>query len=380
MFCANIHLKEEFSSKIYDESDLTNIAFTLILSQVKGSKLKNIIKEDNIMAVLLTGGMGFIGSHTAVELIEAGREVVIADDLSNSSAEIADKIQQITGKAPAFRKIDVADKPALDALFNEFEIDSVIHFAGFKAVGESVAKPIEYYRNNLDTTLALLEVMRDHNCKKLIFSSSATVYGDNSPAPFKETAPTGNCTNPYGWTKYMIEQILQGAAVADPELSVVLLRYFNPIGAHESGLIGERPNGIPNNLLPYLTQTAIGIREKLSVYGSDYPTHDGTGVRDYIHVVDLAKGHVAALIFAEANKGCDVFNLGTGIGYSVLDVIKAFEEANGIKINYALVPRRPGDIATCYSDPSKAKELLHWQAEKNLVDMCRDAWNWQQHC
>ena len=332
------------------------------------------------MAVLLTGGMGFIGSHTAVELIKENRDVVIADDLSNSSAEIADKIQQITGKAPAFRQIDVADKAALDALFNEFDIDAAIHFAGFKAVGESVAKPIEYYRNNLDTTLTLLEVMRSHNCKKLIFSSSATVYGDNSPAPFKETAPTGNCTNPYGWTKYMIEQILQGAAIADKDLSVVLLRYFNPIGAHESGLIGERPNGIPNNLLPYLTQTAIGIRKQLSVFGDDYPTHDGTGVRDYIHVVDLAKGHVAALTYAEKNNGCEVFNLGTGIGYSVLDVIKAFEEANNIKINYAISPRRPGDIATCYSDPSKAKELLHWQAEKNLVDMCRDAWKWQQNC
>ena len=332
------------------------------------------------MAVLLTGGMGFIGSHTAVELIEAKRDVVIVDDLSNSSAEIADKIEQITGVRPAFRQIDVADKAALDGVFREFSIDSVIHFAGFKAVGESVAKPIEYYRNNLDTTLSLLEVMRDHNCKKLIFSSSATVYGDNSEAPFRETAPTGNCTNPYGWTKYMIEQILQGAAAADPALSVVLLRYFNPIGAHESGLIGERPNGIPNNLLPYLTQTAIGIREHLSVFGSDYPTHDGTGVRDYIHVVDLAKGHVAALVYAEANTGAEVFNLGTGIGYSVLDVIKAFEEANGVKINYVLSPRRPGDIATCYSDPAKAKELLHWQAEKNLVDMCRDAWRWQQNC
>ena len=332
------------------------------------------------MAVLLTGGMGFIGSHTAVELINTNHEVVIADDLSNSSAEIADKIRQITGKTPAFRQIDVADKAALDALFCEFDIDSAIHFAGFKAVGESVAKPIEYYRNNLDTTLTLLEVMRAHNCKKLIFSSSATVYGDNSPAPFKETAPTGNCTNPYGWTKYMIEQILQGAAIADKDLSIVLLRYFNPIGAHESGLIGERPNGIPNNLLPYLTQTAIGIRKQLSVFGDDYPTHDGTGVRDYIHVVDLAKGHVAALTYAENNTGCEVFNLGTGIGYSVLDVIKAFEEANGIKINYAISPRRPGDIATCYSDPGKAKELLHWQAEKNLVDMCRDAWKWQQNC
>jgi len=332
------------------------------------------------MAVLLTGGMGFIGSHTAVELIKTNKDVVIVDDLSNSKAEIADKIEKITGKRPAFRQLDVADKSALQAVFREFSIEAAIHFAGFKAVGESVAKPVEYYRNNLDTTLTLLEVMRQFGCKKLIFSSSATVYGANSEAPFKETAPTGNCTNPYGWTKYMIEQILQGVAKADPDFSIVLLRYFNPIGAHESGLIGERPNGIPNNLLPYLTQTAMGIRECLSVFGNDYPTPDGTGVRDYIHVVDLAKGHVAALAFAETHKGADVFNLGTGIGYSVLDIIKAFEEANGIKLNYKFAPRRPGDIATCYSDPSKAKELLHWRAEKTIVDMCRDAWRWQQNC
>ena len=332
------------------------------------------------MAILLTGGMGFIGSHTAVELINAGKEAVIVDDLSNSRAEIADKIATITGTRPAFHKLDVADKPALDAVFREHKIEGVIHFAGFKAVGESVEKPIEYYRNNLDTTLTLLEVMRDHHCKQLIFSSSATVYGANSEAPFSETAPTGNCTNPYGWTKYMIEQILQGAAHADPELSVILLRYFNPIGAHESGLIGERPNGIPNNLLPYLTQTAVGLRDHLNVYGNDYPTPDGTGVRDYIHVVDLAKGHVAALAYAAEHTGAEVFNLGTGVGYSVLDVINAFEKANGIKIKYEIAPRRPGDIATCYSDPSKAARLLHWHAEKNLIDMCRDAWRWQQHC
>ena len=330
------------------------------------------------MAILLTGGMGFIGSHTAVELINAGKEAVIVDDLSNSRAEIADKIAAITGTRPAFHQLDVADKPALDAVFRQHKIEGVIHFAGFKAVGESVEKPIEYYRNNLDTTLTLLEVMRDHHCKQLIFSSSATVYGANSEAPFSETAPTGNCTNPYGWTKYMIEQILQGAAHADPELSVILLRYFNPIGAHESGLIGERPNGIPNNLLPYLTQTAVGLRDHLNVYGNDYPTPDGTGVRDYIHVVDLAKGHVAALAYAAEHTGAEVFNLGTGVGYSVLDVINAFEKANGIKIKYEIAPRRPGDIATCYSDPSKAARLLHWHAEKNLIDMCRDAWRWQQ--
>ena len=330
------------------------------------------------MAILLTGGMGFIGSHTAVELINAGKEAVIVDDLSNSRAEVADRIETITGTRPAFHQLDVADKPALDAVFRQHEIEGVIHFAGFKAVGESVEKPIEYYRNNLDTTLTLLEVMRDHHCKQLIFSSSATVYGANSEAPFSETAPTGNCTNPYGWTKYMIEQILQGAAHADPELSVILLRYFNPIGAHESGLIGERPNGIPNNLLPYLTQTAVGLRDHLNVYGNDYPTPDGTGVRDYIHVVDLAKGHVAALAYAAEHTGAEVFNLGTGVGYSVLDVIHAFEKANGIKIKYEIAPRRPGDIATCYSDPSKAARLLRWHAEKDLIDMCRDAWRWQQ--
>ncbi len=332
------------------------------------------------MAILLTGGSGFIGSHTAVELINDKQQVVIADDLSNSSAEIIDKIEKITGVRPAFCKIDVADKAALTALFKAHKIDGVIHFAGFKAVGESVAKPIEYYRNNLDTTLTLLEVMREFDCKKLIFSSSATVYGANSEAPFAETAPTGNCTNPYGWTKYMIEQILQGVAKANPDMSIVLLRYFNPIGAHESGLIGERPNGIPNNLLPYITQTAIGMRDHLSIYGDDYPTPDGTGVRDYIHVVDLAKGHVAAYHFACANNGAEVFNLGTGIGYSVLDVVKAFEEANHIKVKYQISPRRPGDIATCYSDPSKAAKMLRWKAEKNLVDMCRDAWRWQQNC
>jgi len=332
------------------------------------------------MAVLLTGGAGFIGSHTAVELLNTKQEVVIADDLSNSSEEMIGKIEQITGTRPTFRKIDIADKPALDQLFSDYSIDSVIHFAGFKAVGESVSEPLKYYRNNLDTTLSLLEIMRKHNCKKLIFSSSATVYGANSEAPFKETAPTGNCTNPYGWTKYMIEQILLGAAKAYPEMSFVLLRYFNPIGAHESGLIGERPNGIPNNLLPYLTQTAIGIREHLNVYGNDYPTPDGTGVRDYIHVVDLAKGHVAALKYANEHTGAEIFNLGTGIGYSVLDVIRAFEEATGVKLKYVIAPRRPGDIATCYSDPSKAKELLNWKAEKSITDMCRDAWRWQKGC
>lgn len=330
------------------------------------------------MAILLTGGTGYIGSHTAVELLNAGREVVIVDNFFNSSPDILDRIEKIAGKRPAFRQLDVADKSAMDRLFTDYKIDAVIHFAGFKAVGESVEKPLEYYRNNLDSTLTLLETMRVHDCRRLIFSSSATVYGANSESPFAEDAPTGNCTNPYGWTKYMIEQILMGVAHAAPEMSIVLLRYFNPIGAHPSGLIGERPNGIPNNLLPYVTQTAAGIRERLNVFGGDYPTPDGTGVRDFIHVVDLAKGHVAALTFAEQNQGCEVFNLGTGTGYSVLDIIKTFEQANGIKIKYAITARRPGDIAVCYANPEKAARLLHWRAEKTLLDMCRDAWNWEK--
>ena len=332
------------------------------------------------MKVLLTGGAGYIGSHTVVEMYEAGHDVVVVDNFSNSSPRSMERVAKIVGKMPPVYEADVADEAALDRIFSEHKIDAVVHFAGLKAVGESVSLPLEYYQNNLGSTFALLRAMKRADVRKLIFSSSATVYGTPESCPISEDAPTGQCSNPYGWTKYMIEQILQGAAIADKDLSVVLLRYFNPIGAHESGLIGERPNGIPNNLLPYLTQTAIGIRKQLSVFGDDYPTHDGTGVRDYIHVVDLAKGHVAALTYAEKNNGCEVFNLGTGIGYSVLDVIKAFEEANNIKINYAISPRRPGDIATCYSDPSKAKELLHWQAEKNLVDMCRDAWKWQQNC
>ncbi len=329
-------------------------------------------------SILLTGGAGFIGSHTAVEVLEAGYDVVVADDLSNAEASVMDRVEKITGKRPVFYQLDVADKAGLERVFTEQEISGVIHFAGFKAVGESVAKPVEYYRNNLDTTLALLETMRAHGCARFIFSSSATVYGANSEAPFSETSPTGHCTNPYGWTKYMIEQILTDTAKAWPEFSVVLLRYFNPIGAHESGLIGEKPNGIPNNLLPYVTQVAAGIREKLRVYGNDYPTPDGTGVRDYIHVVDLAKGHVAALKYAETHQGAEPFNLGTGVGYSVLDVVKAFEKANGVPVPYEIAPRRPGDIATCYADASKAARLLNWKAERGLEAMCRDAWRWQK--
>ena len=330
--------------------------------------------------VLLTGGTGFIGSHTAVELINAGYEVIIADDLSNSNADVIAKIEAITGKTPKFYKVNVSDRTAVDKIFSEKDIDAVIHFAGYKAVGESVQKPIEYYRNNLNTTLSLLGVMREHNTKRFVFSSSATVYGMSNTVPFTEDMPTGGCTNPYGWTKYMIEQILTDAAKADPSLSVVLLRYFNPIGAHESGLIGEKPNGIPNNLMPYITQVAAGILEKLSVYGNDYPTHDGTGVRDYIHVVDLAKGHVAALKYASEHTGTALFNLGTGKGYSVLDIVHAFEAANNIPIPYVITARRAGDIAECYADTQKAKQLLGWQAYKSLEDMCRDSWRWQQYC
>jgi len=328
------------------------------------------------MHILLTGGTGFIGSHTAVELIAAGHSVVIADNLANSSASVIDRIEQITGTRPKFYQIDVADTAALSRLFDENTIDAVVHFAGLKAVGESVAKPLLYYRNNLDTTLALLEVMASHGCKRFIFSSSATVYGMTNKVPFTEDMPAGGCTNPYGWTKFMIEQILRDAAVADPAMSVVLLRYFNPIGAHESGLIGEAPNGIPNNLMPYLCQVAAGKLPRLNVFGDDYPTPDGTGVRDYIHVVDLAKGHAAALTYSAAHTGAEVFNLGTGRGSSVLDLVKSFEKVNGLKLPYVIAPRRAGDIAECWADASKALRLLGWKAEKSLDDMCRDSWNW----
>ena len=328
------------------------------------------------MNVLLTGGTGFIGSHTAVELIAAGHSVVIADNLANSSASVIDRIEQITGVRPKFYQIDVVDKAALERVFSENALDAVVHFAGLKAVGESVAKPLLYYRNNLDTTLALLEVMATHDCKRFIFSSSATVYGMTNKVPFTEEMPAGGCTNPYGWTKFMIEQILRDAAVADPAMSVVLLRYFNPIGAHESGLIGEAPNGIPNNLMPYLCQVAAGKLPRLNVFGDDYPTPDGTGVRDYIHVVDLAKGHAAALAYSANHTGAEVFNLGTGRGSSVLDLVKSFEKVNGLKLPYVIAPRRAGDIAECYADASKAERLLGWKAEKSLDDMCRDSWNW----
>ena len=331
------------------------------------------------MRVLVTGGAGYIGSHTCVELLNGGYDVVVIDNLCNANPKSLERVEELTGKKVTFYEGDVRDEALLRKIFKENEIDSVIHFAGLKAVGESVAQPWRYYDNNLNSTLVLTKVMEEAGCKKSIFSSSATVYTADNEMPLRETSRTGNCTNPYGWTKYMTEQILSGMAFADKEWSVVLLRYFNPIGAHESGRIGEDPRGIPNNLMPYITQVAIGRREFLSVYGNDYDTHDGTGVRDYIHVVDLAKGHVAAVNYADKNLGCEVFNLGTGIGYSVLDMVKAFNEANGLELPYKIVDRRPGDIATCYADPTKSAEVLGWKAEYNLQDMCRDSWNWQKN-
>ena len=326
------------------------------------------------MAILVTGGAGYIGSHTVIELMNCGKEVVIVDNFSNSKPEAIKRIAQICGKEPKCYCVDILDRDALDKVFCENKIDSVIHFAGLKAVGESVEKPLEYYHNNITGTLVLCDVMRAHNCKEIVFSSSATVYGMNNPVPFVEGMPT-SATNPYGYTKVMIEQILTDLAVADKDWSVVLLRYFNPIGAHESGLIGEDPNGIPNNLLPYVAQVAVGRRPHLNVYGNDYDTHDGTGVRDYIHVVALALGHLKALDYADTHKGVEAINLGTGNGSSVLDVVHAFEEACGHKIPYEIVGRRAGDIATCYANAQKAKELLAWEATRDLAQMCRDAWN-----
>ncbi len=329
------------------------------------------------MSILLTGGAGYIGSHTAVELLTSGYDVVIADDLSNSCELVIERIEQLGGKKVAFYQIDVCDKEALRRVFKENDIEAAIHFAGKKAVGESVAKPMMYYRNNLDATITLLEVMGEFGCRKLIFSSSATVYGIPENVPVDESAPRW-CTNPYGWTKYMSEQIMRDACIADEKLCCMLLRYFNPIGAHESGMIGEDPEGIPNNLMPYISQVAIGRRERLGVFGNDYPTPDGTGVRDYIHVVDLAKGHIAALRYAEKHDGCEAVNLGTGVGYSVLDIVNTFMRVNGIDIPYTIMPRRPGDAALIYADPSYAEKLLGWKAEKNLEDMCRDTWRWQK--
>ncbi len=331
------------------------------------------------MAILVTGGAGFIGSHTCVELQQAGYDVVVFDNLCNSSEKSLKRVEAITGKPVKFYKGDILDRGALQQVFDKEQIDSCIHFAGLKAVGESVQKPWEYYENNIAGTLTLVDVMRNNGCKNIIFSSSATVYGDPAEIPITENCPKGQCTNPYGWTKSMLEQILTDIQKADNEWNVVLLRYFNPIGAHPSGTMGENPNGIPNNLMPYITQVAVGKLPELGVFGNDYDTPDGTGVRDYIHVVDLAKGHVKAIKKLEDNSGLNIYNLGTGVGYSVLDIVKNFEEANGIKIPYSIKPRRAGDIATCYSDATKAKEELGWTAEFGIKEMCADSWRWQKN-
>ncbi len=329
------------------------------------------------MNVLVTGGAGYIGSHTCVELLQKGMGVVVVDNLVNSSPRAIERVERITGRHVDFYQNDVRDRKALDAIFEKHDIGCAIHFAGLKAVGESVRMPLEYYDNNLFSTVTLCEAMRDHGVKNIVFSSSATVYSGGNEMPLRESSPTGMCTNPYGWTKYMSEQIMRDTAFADPDWSIVLLRYFNPIGAHSSGLIGEDPRGIPNNLMPYISQVAVGRLDHLSVYGDDYDTHDGTGVRDYIHVVDLARGHVAAIEYMQNHKGENVFNLGTGTGYSVLDMVKAFEHVTGKKVPYEIVPRRPGDLATVYSSPDKSAELLGWRAQYSLDDMCRDAWAWQ---
>ncbi|MFC0308229.1 UDP-glucose 4-epimerase GalE [Gallibacterium trehalosifermentans] len=331
------------------------------------------------MAVLVTGGAGYIGSHTVVELLNANKDVVVLDNLCNSSEKSLDRVKQITGKSVTFYQGDVLDRQLLKRIFAAHQIESVIHFAGLKAVGESVAKPIEYYRNNVEGSLTLLDEMRQANVFNFVFSSSATVYGDPEIIPITENCRVGGTTNPYGTSKFMVERIIMDIAKAIPQFSMTILRYFNPVGAHESGLIGEDPNGIPNNLLPYISQVAIGKLQQLSVFGSDYPTHDGTGVRDYIHVVDLAIGHLKALDRHENDAGLHIYNLGTGTGYSVLDMVHAFEKVNNIKIPYRLVDRRPGDIATCYSDPSLALKALGWKTERGLEQMMRDTWNWQKN-
>lgn len=331
------------------------------------------------MRILVTGGAGYIGSHTVVELMQEGHEVVIVDNFYNSKPEALDNIAKITGKRPAFYEVDCCDLEAMEKVFQDNQIDGAIHFAGYKAVGESVQKPMEYYQNNLLSTLVLCQLLRKYNCKNLIFSSSATVYGNPHTVPIKEDFPLGPTTNPYGTTKLMIENILRDIYISDHEWNIVLLRYFNPIGAHESGLLGEDPNGIPNNLVPYISKVAVGELECLGVFGNDYDTPDGTGVRDYIHVVDLAKGHVKALKKLVGDHGVYTYNLGTGHGYSVLDIVKAYEKANNVTINYEIKPRRAGDIATCYADPTKAREELDWVAEKTLEDMCKDAYNFITH-
>ena len=329
------------------------------------------------MSILVAGGAGYIGSHTCVELLEAGYDVVVVDNLYNSSVESLRRVEKITGKSVTFYEADILDKEALNKIFAAHQIEAVIHFAGYKAVGESVAKPMEYYHNNMTGTLVLCDVMRAHGVKNIVFSSSATVYGDPAQIPITESCPKGQPTNPYGWTKSMLEQVLTDIHTSDKEWNVILLRYFNPIGAHKSGMIGEDPKGIPNNLVPYVAQVAVGKRECLGVFGNDYDTVDGTGVRDYIHVVDLAAGHVKAIEKLKENPGVEVYNLGTGNGYSVLQVVAAFEKACGHKVPYEIKPRREGDIATCYCDPQKAKEELGWSAKYGIDEMCEDSWRWQ---
>ena len=331
------------------------------------------------MAILVTGGAGYIGSHTVVELQNAGHDVVVMDNLANASRKRLERVEALTGKKVPFYEADIRDREALEKIFSNEKIDSVIHFAGLKAVGESVQKPWEYYDNNITGTLTLVDVMRKHNCKNIIFSSSATVYGNPAFVPITEDCPKGQCTNPYGWTKSMLEQILSDIQKADNEWNMVIRRYVNPIGAHASGRIGENPSGRPNNLMPYITQVAVGRLPELGVFGNDYDTHDGTGVRDYIHVVDLAKAHVKAIDKLRTNPGCFICNLGTGQGYSVLDLIKTFEKVNNIKIPYSIKPRREGDVAACYCSPEKAEKELMWKAELGIEDMCRDSWNWQKN-
>ena len=331
------------------------------------------------MSILVTGGAGYIGSHTCVELLNAGYEVVVVDNLYNASRESLKRVEEITGKTLTFYEADILDRDKMNEIFDQENIDSVIHFAGLKAVGESVAKPLEYYYNNIAGTLVLCDVMRSHGVKSIVFSSSATVYGDPAFVPITEECPKGKITNPYGQTKSMLEQILTDLNVADPEWKVILLRYFNPIGAHESGRIGEDPKGIPNNLVPYIAQVAVGKLERLNVFGNDYDTPDGTGVRDYIHVVDLAKGHVKAIEKMKETGGVQIYNLGTGRGYSVLEVLHAYEKACGKELPYVIRPRRAGDIATCYADPAKAEKELGWKAERGIEEMCADSWRWQKN-
>ena len=324
--------------------------------------------------ILVTGGAGYIGSHTCVQLLKTGYEVLIVDNFVNSKPEVLRNIERITGRQPRFIEADICDEPAMEKIFSHYSIEAVMHFAGLKAVGESVEKPLEYYRNNLEGTLVLLEAMKRHNVKKIIFSSSATVYSAENAMPLTEQSRTGDCTNPYGWTKYMIERMLIDLCHADPEWGAVLLRYFNPLGAHKSGLIGEDPQGIPNNLMPYICKVACGALEKLSVYGDDYPTPDGTGIRDYIHVEDLADGHLKALDYIQKHTGASAFNLGTGKGYSVLEVVKAFEKVSGQEVPYVIAARRAGDVAVCYADPAKANRELGWQANYGIQEMCADSW------